>query len=396
MPLSNSEREMLLSAALDSELSVREQAEFDRALQDEPEFAREFEELKNIRADLRRGLAAMRSQKMPAGAVDRIVAAAMDQSVGPASHSITPAKPTSPTDSRKWLLPAVVGLAAAMLIALSLWGRGDVSRPVALLDSSFKSSVPEDQPEPSKTPASSKEPDALPEPIMVPETRDVPEASDQDLPRNRSTVAPPKVMGLSKADISDTNEQSMDKPARQPLSLVLVLSVELTEKGHERLSLQEALRTTNIRLSGDSLMKSDVVTHLRDAKVIDTQANSAESTAKLYFIEASAKRIDEFLTYLMTDKESFASVGLSLASEPPLLAAVGDLREIDPTQVQQTGMARHLASSDGRPLSVDSSFPFIPLSQDIVESGLTQSAVAPQPSANTVDDFPSQLLLLVK
>jgi hypothetical protein len=187
--------------------------------------------------------------------------------------------------------------------------------------------------------------------------------------------------------------------------VVLVLSVELTSAGREQLALQEALRSADIRLGGESVMGDDVVSHLRNANVIGGDESASGHSAQLFLIEASAKRIDRLVNHLMSNADSFASVGLSLATEPPLLAAVGELREFDPTKIRQgneVGIARDIVTGDRRSLSIDPEYPFVPLSSDLVDSGMLQATLAPESnigtdsSASVVEDFPSQLLLLVK
>jgi len=149
-------------------------------------------------------------------------------------------------------------------------------------------------------------------------------------------------------------------------------------------------------------MGSEVVSHLQDANIIDTATLDGNAVAKLFLVEASAKRIDHLMSYLMSDPQSFGTVGLSLATQPPLLASVGDLRDIDPTKVRQSqpiSVARGIVAADQRSISIDPSYVFIPLSREMVDAGL-MNAAAPansvSASAGNADDFPSQLLLLVK
>jgi hypothetical protein len=223
-----------------------------------------------------------------------------------------------------------------------------------------------------------------------------------ELPDSEQVVAPDADSMIAATTPSNDSVLSDDAAAsdgvkREPLNVVLVLAVELTAQGKETSALQEALAAAEIRLNKDSVMGSKVVTHLEEASVIS--AASEGSDAKLYFIEASAKRIDRFMTHLMSTPESFASVGLSLATDPPLLAAVGDLREIDPTKVRQepfAGFAKGLVGRQGQPFRLDPEHVFSPLDRQTVESGaLRASPDFTSPSVNA-DDFPSQLLLLVK
>ncbi|MGV3485008.1 MAG: anti-sigma factor family protein [Planctomycetaceae bacterium] len=424
MSLPNADREMLLSAALDGALSVQEQAEFDRAIASDPTFAAEFEELQSLRADLRQCLAPLRQQRMPAGATDRIVAAALAAADGVAAPEVdAPVRPYTPSGVGK-IAAAALALAAAALLAVTLWNRPD-DAPLAV----------EDGPAPLEAVAQSDTVDkSVENPPAMAAVTEPPQASPgggdlQALAANGNAVAvepdpsKPKVMSIKPAPAAAPSPESVanltERPgtpptpadplspksepaagARMPLQVVLVLAVELTQTGRDQLALQEALRATDIRLGQDSVMGSNVVAHLQQANVIDAGTSGDSQAGKLYFIEASAKRIDRLMTYLMSNKESFASVGLSLADQPPLLAAVGDLREVDPTKVRQdnmTGVARDLMAPGGKPLSIDPNHAFLPLSRELVNSGLLPAAAPiPNGSANATDDFPSQLLLFVK
>lgn len=120
--------------------------------------------------------------------------------------------------------------------------------------------------------------------------------------------------------------------------------------------------------------------------------------AKIYFIEASAKQIDRLITRLMTSPQAVASVGMSLAMEPPLLAAVSDLREIDPTKIRQearVGFARDIRAEGDQAISFDSKS-FAPWASDIAVSDFLQTQVPADDAPASGDDTPAQLLLIVK
>lgn len=427
MSLPNYDRETLLSAALDGELSVQEQADFDRAIASDPAFAGEFEELQSLRSALRLSLAEVRRQTLPAGTTERIVAAAMAAKADPLS---TPQAPDShvqqaPRSTRgKWA--AALALAASALLGVTFWNRQAPAPPIAQGDPQGDPQVPAEHTAIVQNTQSDTQGDAglenaatppRDQPPQVPDaTADIESIASQPMePRTADTPSRPKVMSIkpvpdaapapeavATSDVAPKTmpdaQTAVDPAGRAPLEVVLVLAVEQTQEGRDQLALQEALRANDIRLGAESVMGSDLVGHLQQADVIDSEAGTEQSAGKLYFIEASAKRIDRLTTYLMTEKELFASVGLSLAENPPLLAVVSGLREIDPTKVRQnvqTGIARDLVASDGKALALDPNRPFLPLDRDIVDSLLQPANPDPNRSANT-DDFPSQLLLFVK
>jgi hypothetical protein len=433
MSLQNTNREMLLSAALDGELSVHEQAEFDRALAADPTFAREYEELRSLRAEVQAAYAGLREQKLSPDFASRVTAAAYAQAESARGGRLIPSTTVTPPSTRadeghdraSWLRVGVaLALAASLLIAFGFWNRDPVAlkqgQPVELNEATGDSSIGKrpdstmglladtkpslDKPqsgEPSNEELSNKEPgdDELanqepPKVMGIKPSSELPDVEQVDAPETSDMIA--AATPTNGAAASD-DALATDDVKREPLSVVLVLAVELTAQGQQTSALQEALAAAEIRLNKDSVMGSEVVTHLQEASVIS--AADEGSDAKLYFIEASAKRIDRFMTQLMSTPDSFASVGLSLATDPPLLAAVGDLREIDPTKVRQepnAGFAKGLVGRQGEPLRLDPEYVFVPLDRQTVESGaLRAPSDFTSPSVNA-DDFPSQLLLLVK
>ncbi len=392
MSLPNPERELLLSAALDGELSGVEQAQFDRAVADDPALAREYEELQTLCATLRHGFAELRTQTMPPGAADRIVAAAMSGSA-PTSVADQTAQPNP------WKWAAALSLAASTLVAISLWSRSTGPKAVALLDNPASADAVVqndiDKPLVDESPESKR---SIPEMIAVVEAATPPETPPKLMgikPTPEAAPVPSSIANLGvTASAAASMEPAADKLEVKSLALVLMVSVELTQAGRDQSALQEALRVSDIRLNRDSVMGSEVVSQLRSSNVIDTAANSSASTAKLYLIDASAKRIDELISILTADKDSFDSVGFGLADDLPLLAAISELPEVDPTQVLQTGVARDLTAADGKSLSISPNYPLAPLDKEFAATGLTQSLNPP--TANASNDPPSQLLLLVK
>ena len=391
MSSSNTDREMLLSAALDGELSVSEQSEFDRLISLDPTFAGEFEELKTLRNDLRSCFAEWRNQSLPVDATERMVAAAIGTTDRLATSADVSSLPSPP--KAKWIIPALA-LAASVMIGIGVWTR---DRTVSSTES-IAVITPMDITSVDITPGSIKPVDVIAgETGSRPKVMGIaPMPNPSITARDVATVDNSPL--IDKPRLSQLPDPALVAPAdepkvqREPLSVVLVLSIKLSQTGRDELALQAALRATDIRLGKDSIMGANVVSHLQTAKVIDTvMAAESPTSAKLYFIEASAKRIDRLFSIVMSDSRSFESVGLGLATEPPLLAAVGDLREIDATKIRQDdspGFARGLVAADGKSVFVDPDYPLMPLNSETGGADLDQ--------LNTGDDFSAQLLLFVR
>jgi len=435
MSSANNNREMLLSAALDGELSVNEKLEFDRLISNDQTFVAEFEELQALRADLRLCFSDLRNQTLPPGATQRIVAASMAEAdrsreaTQPVTHQ-TNAGPLSRSAKTRWVA-TVLALAASVLVVIGVWSRektqaittpsllaqlepenSDVAQPFE----SEKLSTPQVAEAPTPKLAASVPAEPRPEPKPMADDVKSIAATVPTTPESRPKTMGIKPDALATADAKPKKhvvepEAPVDprKPAvkRVPLAVVLMFSVELTQSGRDADALDEVLAATGIRLDKESAIGADVVSKLTTANVIKTAVGAENSVAsKLYFIEASAKQLDRFMTSVLSDNRSFGTVGMSLVDEPPVLVAVGNLREIDPTKVRQeapAGFARGLVAADGATWSINPTFAFAPLTRDdVVDSGVMQLAMPadigldPNGSASIGEDFPAQLLLLVK
>ncbi len=407
MSLPNIDREMLLSGALDGTLSGPEQTEFDRLVTTDLSFAEEFRQWQQIQRELVAGLAPARAQRMSLASTNRIVAAAFEN----AQAVQNPVSPIASTTRRRrsgWIA-AAVALAASVMAIASLWNR-EPARPLGIADSFAIVDGNENAPHESAIPLE-RVADAAP--VQPLDIIDLP--SPESLAESASVTDKPTVMGIkpSPADAPIKPAEPMiaatdiippvDASDRQPLSVLLVLAVELSQSGRELGALQEALRVADIRLGKESVVSASVASELRAAVAVEAATGPADSATRLLFIEASAKRLDRLMIHMMSKPDDFVSVGLSLVTQPPLLVAASELREIDPTKVRQEvpfGTARDLVFADGRSLFVDNDN-FIPLDQESVESGLVSATSAPPAggeaeSTAAADDFPSQLLLLVK
>ncbi len=423
------DRQLLLSAALDGALDDAEQTLFDHELRTDPTFAQEWQELQQLRSELKLSLGDLRQAKPSADLAASIVAAAFASDREPATFSgaaagkqiLRPASQSEPSLSspaggrRSWTtrIAGALALAASLMLMVSWLTQFDTDSPSPqqLVDSSAtlgtKSLDPStsDPLRASETESVNNVSPALSDssPKLAMETPD--STNIQTVP---STAALPPMDQVAAVEPAiPSAEMQQPSPAdsvkdaaalaqRTPLKVLLVFSVQVTDKGREQLALQNALRSSGIRLGSDSVVSDQVVSQLRESKVV-SNSDAPANGAKLFFIEGSAKKIDRLLTEMVNQPEMFGSVSMSLATDPPLLASVTSLPVADPTQVKSSvaeSVAMSMVSSDSRPFAVAENYPFLPVDRSMVQLGV--AGMNADKSQQNQDDFTSQLLLIVR
>lgn len=419
MTLSESDRELLLSASLDEALSPAEQTAVDRLLREDPAAAKQRDELAATMALLRKSFGEIKGAKLPAGFSDRVIDAAAeaarreslstahplvrmhDERTVSSHESIDATGSASHFPRRGRLLAAIATLAASGLfvwIAIRPGGPDPEGPPdrvggeVAMTDRS----EPLGKAEQESNGISERLPEAAiagrdgrPDGEgMVAEKRPESAAADVTTEGSDATELAPEA-AIARAE---PRAMAPSERAGSPLAALLVVSVELTAEGRESLALQRALRVADIRIAPSGLVSDQVVDELRQAAVIGAAEQNSEAT--IYFVEARASKLDRFLTLLMADSSAFASFGFSIASHPPLLASLTDWEaddSVDTDERSDGGIARDLVLADGEPLRVDRGPGMVAVGRELGGLGL----MAPQTGTSAGGDFPSQILLLV-
>lgn len=462
MSLPESEKELLLSASIDGVLSPEEQEVLDRWFREEPAAEKRRDEMASLVTSVQAAYRPLRrgtSSRKPLGRdfaesiVDRAIAEAAAEDL-PSSHPLVRIGQSERRVARPAVVPAatwsrfaaIAGLAASIIggvFVATRGGRQDESGgSLALLDPATTIEQPADtaapQPSPIEKPADliAAAPDvatdstAAEPPVMqaapaaqapagLPSASDV--ASSEIPPSGISARTIPNVAPAEMASAADA--PAADAPAKVAvddaieLAAVMVVSVELTESGRQSLALLNALRAADIRIGANGVVSDQVVNGLRQSAVV--QASEADQSAKLYYVEAPARQIDRFLMQVMADKDSFASIGLSIADNPPLLASIGRWRPGDAekeasqnpvgqrlasdVKTKVPSVARDLVLADGKPLSIDRGTAVIPMDRSMGTAGLMMAAPpaaaandSATPSTDAAKDFSSQLLLLVR
>lgn len=479
MSLSESEKELLLSASIDGALSDDERETLDRWLKVDPAAVKRLEEMESLRRDLRESLGQLRSSgstRLGSAFADAVVNTAIAQAkadrlpnnhpllridgaghrnaaaVSPPTH-VSPVVVSSNVVSSKAVSPAagssangtglswtrtatVAALAASLLVAVVLYRNSD-NRQVADRgeDKSVATGISTDGVvakeeegqaaisaatdgpglsydglggeafNDSQVAAKSAEP-MLAEP-MSPDALAADDAAAQDsLAANdasamrRSTGdASASAMRSGSSDAAAAAVMATDPDALAPptadgammLSVVMVVSVELTPAGRQSLALLQALRESDIRMGADGLLSDQVLDGLRTDGAVDfgDAAEVAGESSRLYFVEAPAKQIDQFLMRLMADADSFASIGLSITDEPAVMASISGWATVESDD--SSAVARDLVVADGNRVAFKQGDAIMPLPRDDAGAETLEMLTPPD-----FGDAKSQLLLLVK
>ncbi|WP_164100594.1 anti-sigma factor family protein [Candidatus Laterigemmans baculatus] len=122
------------------------------------------------------------------------------------------------------------------------------------------------------------------------------------------------------------------------LRAVLVYEVNLTPLGRQQNVVNRAFREAQIRTADQREIDESLVSYLRSGGVIggieERQTASDGSEVSVLFLEGSGKRLEKLMLTLLAATEEVHSVGFSLAMDPPVMAAIDSLREVDPTKIR--------------------------------------------------------------
>jgi len=229
------------------------------------------------------------------------------------------------------------------------------------------------------------------------------ETKPQTPANGRAIPVPPigSVMTNPTADsvVANVDAKTNDSETRYMPSVVLVVSVKLSPIGRDELAVEQALRQADIAINRNNALGNEVVACLRQANMLEspsaTALPSGRPIVKLLYLEGSATRIDQLIDSFLSDPRLFESVELGLVTDPPLLAAMIDMREIDPTKITRGGLAQDLLPADGHEISLQSDVPFAAITKDSLGGMLEMASPDAMTSAGSGDDFQSQVLLLV-
>lgn len=419
MSIPQSDQQLLLSLAIDDQLSPEEQEMLDRWLREDPSGRRRLEELAATSQQVRQALAPLRQQRLPADFADRVVQAAVQQAeaeAGGAEHPLVrPARSANDRGlvrvggRRQAMVAAMLALAASVLLVVWLSPGGDRRQRLAGNDPVEMPPAEPGAHEPGapqwRVPAGGAEGQGLTDqrgrsggevPDVSPTDgvaeADDPAASDaaagQRIAAMPEAATPPSSPRADAATGSESGGGASGAAApsmRTPLAAVLVVAIDLTDQGRDSLALHQALRAADIRIEPAGVVSERAIGQLQRSSVI--RAADDGPAGQLFYIEAPASQIDRLLTQMLADRQAFGSFGFGVATEPALLSEVGAWAEVEAGA--GGAFARDLVAADGDPLSIDAGPALASVEhQTGLEAVLGISSVS--------DDFSSQLLLLVR
>lgn len=348
-------REQLLSGYLDDALSSDERARAEQMIRDDPEFAADLEELRQLRADLQSIGQADDDFKLGSGFADRVLDGAIAQARSEGLDDDHPLlrlaeQPSAPRRRRgiDWRIPATLAaLAASVAFAIFAYGPSNNPQPIAEDLAPENEAVAEVIPESSDPVViaedSSSEPVApeqiVPEELFEP-TLD--ESSTTDM------VADSDGQGSVPEFASDTVETPSPPPAsvvQSPTenqlllggSPVMVYSIRMTELGKEEDAVTRALTNAQIGATRQRKVTDEI------AGFVSEKNNGGSVGATVLYLQAPLKNLDRFYLNLMADEQGVEKVGMTIAFNAPIKRLVERLRA-EPTTVRHDGRLLELVS----------------------------------------------------
>lgn len=425
MPLPPEQIEQLLNEYLDDALSGERLATVEAAVAENPALSLRLGRLRDERAERLEAFRddpRFRNVRLSPDFTQRVVeAAAAAASARPLPHPAAPAPAMAGT--RRWLRPLaiVAGIAAAVLIAVSLFpkqhaepnpgpGLAEATRPSVTGEGLASVAVPDAIDPVVDTPSAMAEVQAV---DIVATPRVTPEAADPVAPVQPDAVMPEAAAPseIAQAMVPEAGVAAPDavpdlapSAAADPgssisLDMVMVYEVTRTARGKSNTSVMEALQKAGIDVEARRPVGEDVVGYLQQAKLLaddqsrDQRANNQR--ASVLYVEASGKALDRFMVSMFTDTDNIAQLRWNVATDPPLVAAMKKLQQVSAPDVQHaedSSTAWRLVSGEGDGEQLDFAVhadarPLMPLKRE------GWNAMG---SSNQGPDIQSRLILLVR
>ncbi len=438
----------LLSAYMDDALSADERTRVDQMLRDDASVASELEQLIQLRESLRQIRDEDRNVTLPGNFAQSVIEATVARGRAEGLSDDHPvmrlSEQPSPMVSRErtsvWRVVApLAAIAASLAIAFFATRPGVDGDPVALLDPEVDQVATADELNPATTAEITSNPDSAktePGDTMIAaadgnNNRDVTidalaEASvatrgadgvnadgatvdegtvgeaavekvDQDTGMRIASVSPAvKAVGPDAAIKSDDRKPGDRKPAAADvvaIKAMLVLNVRRTMDGRNTRSVETAMELTGIDSASRKAVDENVVRFANENKANDESASSAS----VLYLEAPAKQLDQFILRLIADEQGIESVSMTIANDPPLVAMIQSLRDVDPTKIKHSTSWQLDAGADGTNALAShlSDRPYVRLNSATANMAVAGS-VDESGSASTSSDIIGRVLVIVR
>ncbi len=363
--------DQLLSGYMDDALSADERARVERLLETDPEVASELQQLRELGGSLRDVFGADSRVKLTGGFPDRVldaaVACARREGLSE-DHLLVrlteqpSTKRQTPSSSLPWRSASVlVALAASVVFAvIALRPDGNPDLPggldVAMTDPTVA------DPNPNSVAKIDEDglavPDSnVPSPSVhsdsdIESIAGLPKAAGSSVaksgvetqhpviehPSQPKNLGPPRAAIVSNdaeksmpAERSTSVEPSTPAAARPKVAMIggiLLLDVRRTTIGVESKAVRAAMRSSSIGAASEKQISEKIV------GLAKTAAGDADPEATVLYLQAPAKRLDQFILKLVADAEGIESVGFTLAEDAPILGMVQTLQSVDPATIR--------------------------------------------------------------
>ncbi|MEE2937770.1 MAG: hypothetical protein VYA84_17405 [Planctomycetota bacterium] len=367
MSLPNELREQLLSGHLDDVLSADERARVDYLLANDPEFADDLEQLREIQAILAAISSSEDEIRLESGFAGRILDAAVAQARFEGLNEDHPLlrlaeQPSLQHTKRsaEWRVPVTIAaVAATIALAFFAVDFGKQQDPIAKNPASKPSSL-EDEP---VSDGIEKTLPAEPRPAMLAEGPAptggnveekieavasvpviTPEIAAQETPETASSTTEIPETSVASAEsippATAARQNSIDEQMLLGGSPLMVYSVQLTKQGKETDAVNAALANAEIGATRQQKVSEEIAGFFTENK----EESSEATDARVLYLDAPLKNLDRFYLSLMADEEGIAQVGMSIAFNTPMKRVVDSLN-VNPTTVRHDGRVFELVGN---------------------------------------------------
>lgn len=402
----------LLSGHLDGALTADERARVEQLLADDPAVREQYMEMKELSESLKL-LDRSNSSRLDDGFVDRVLAGAVNEAASEGLSDDHPVmmlaqQPSVPLNLAPTGMPVIwkvagglVAIAATVFVAVAVLTPPENnnianSEPV---DTNSGIHVAENDSERGSV-DQSNDPIIKPEADLIdsprPDSKQPEMIAASDVPDGGQDSKEPDTVEAEKPKVKATETKIAVVPNDLPnkalaglaKGIVLIYDVRLTQRGIDEDAIGVAMKESKIVVREALQINSDMVSFKHSVK-------KGDDTAKVLYLEASAKQLDNFANRLYLNEEGVQSIGFNLSMQAPLFNLADSLHRIDPTKVKHAS-AWNLEDKSGASVSV--------LAQELIKRKFSvmkrgknlASTMLSGTQGSIGGDVPSRIFLIVR